>query len=198
MNNIAKNLPFVNTKVLPSGHRFFLDCKRETFARWIEWGMWSGHPQATVWFATMTFKAFIPAWRSYLLIKKFLGHLNDGYRDKADKGGFQLRWILATEWQVRNVIHYHLLISAQGLDFLSRKRWERRWECIDRNAGFCRIYDADRKAAPYLAKYLNKSGCELNWGGNWQGLNSPGSLDCCHRPGVDKSVESINVFRMVL
>ncbi|MCJ7789551.1 MAG: hypothetical protein MUP69_05105, partial [Candidatus Atribacteria bacterium] len=42
--------------VLPKGHRFFQDCPRETYARWIEWGMWSGHPKPDVWFVTLTFK----------------------------------------------------------------------------------------------------------------------------------------------
>jgi hypothetical protein len=183
LNSISKNFPKVN---LPAGHRFFRDCKRETFARWIEWGMWSGHPKPGVWFVTLTFKTFIEQWRSYKLLIKWLGHLRQGYEDK---GGHQLRWILATEWQVRNVVHYHLLISGIGLSELSRKRWEVRWESGDRSSGFCRIYDADRKAAPYLAKYINKGG-ELTWGGYWRGLSTPASVKCC-QPTVQNSVESL-------
>jgi hypothetical protein len=46
--------------------------------------------------------------------------------------------------------------------------------------GFCRIYDAQRKAAPYLAKYMNKTrGGELERGGSWRGLNVPNSVTCC-------------------
>jgi hypothetical protein len=185
------NLPFVKSK-FPSGHRFFQDCQRETYGRWIEWSMWSGHPKPGVWFATLTFKTFIDGWRSYKLLNRWIGHLIDGYQDRTGfKGRDRLRWIIATELQVRSVVHYHLLISGQGLDLLSRKRWELRWEAIDRISGFCRIHDADRKAAPYLAKYLNKTGCELKWGGGWRGLNSPNSLRCCSRPTGGQSVESI-------
>jgi len=175
---ISKNSPFVNQRNLPAGHRFFQDCKRETFARWIEWSMWSGHPQPGVWFVTLTFKTFVESWRSWVLLKSWLGHLRQGYEDK---GGYRLRWICATEWQIREVVHFHLLISGVGLSELSRKRWEVRWESGDRSAGFCRIYDADRHAAPYLAKYIHKGG-ELTKGGYWRGLITPGSVTCC-QPG---------------
>jgi hypothetical protein len=185
--SISKSTPFVNHQILPRGHRFFQDCKRETFARWIEWSMWSG-PDMGVWFVTLTFKTFIEQWRSYKLLNKWLGHLRQGYEDK---GGHQLRWILATEWQVRNVVHYHLLISGIGLSELSRKRWEVRWESGDRSSGYCRIYDADRKAAPYLAKYINKGG-ELTWGGYWRGLSTPASVKCC-QPTVQNSDVSLTV-----
>jgi len=164
---------------LPFGHRFFPDCQRETYARFIEWAMWSGHPKPGVWFVTLTFKTFLEAWRTHKLLLRWLGHLRTGYEDK---GGSQLRWICATEWQIRNVVHYHLLIAGQGLSELSRKRWEVRWETSDRFTGFCRIYDADRKGAPYLAKYIHK-GNEIIRGGYWRGLITPGSVTCC-RPNL--------------
>lgn len=199
--NVKRPLGFLsrNNVALPQGHRFFPDCQRETYARFIEWGMWSGHPKPGVWFATLTFKTLIQPWRSWTLLNRWLGHMIDAYQGKTEnKGRYWLRWIVAAEWQLREVVHYHLLISGQGLDLLSRKRWECRWESIDRIAGFCRIYDANRKAAPYLAKYLNKSGCDLKRGGGWQGLKSPGSLECCHKSTGDQtdqirsgSVESI-------
>lgn len=187
--SIPKNLPFVK---LPAGHRFFPDCKREIFARWIEWSMWSGHPRPGVWFVTLTFKTFVESWRSWVLLKSWLGHLRQGYEDK---GGYRLRWICATEWQIREVVHFHLLISGVGLSELSRKRWEVRWESGDRSAGFCRIYDADRHAAPYLAKYIHKGG-ELTKGGYWRGLITPGSVTCC-QPGssVFQSDESQGISR---
>jgi hypothetical protein len=165
-------------RILPPGHRFFEDCIRETHARFIEWSLWSGHPKPDVWFATLTFKTFVQSWKSWVLLKSWLGHLRQGYEDK---GGYRLRWICATEWQTRHVVHFHLLISGVGLNTLSRKRWEYRWESGNRNTGFCRIYDADRKAAPYLAKYMHKGG-ELSRGGYWRGLITPVSVTCC-RPG---------------
>jgi len=160
---------------LPQGHRFFEDCQRETFARFIEWSMWSGHPKPDVWFVTMTFKTFVQQWKSWVLLKRWLGHLREAFDTK---GSNQLRWICATEWQIREVVHFHLLISGVGLGDVSRKRWESRWEALDRNTGFCRIYDADRRAAPYLAKYMHKGG-ELTRGGYWRGLRAPGSMTCC-------------------
>lgn len=182
---------------LPPGHRFFPDCKRETYARWIEWGIWSGHPKPHVWFVTLTFKTYVYDSRSYGILLKWLRHLRQGYEDRPaasktaglTRGG-QLRWIIATEWQVRNVIHYHLLISGVGLSELSRKRWEVRWMTGDRNAGFCRVYDADRNAAPYLAKYIQK-GDELQRGGYWRALTTPNSVRCCQpRLDVELSVPS--------
>lgn len=177
--SISKNLPFVNHQKFPPGHRFFQDCQRETYARFIQWGIWSGHPTPEVWFVTITFKTFIDNWKSWVLLKRWLSNLSEGYEDK---GGFRLRWICATEWQIREVVHFHLLISGVGLSELSRKRWEVRWETGDRNSGFCRIYDADRKRAPYLAKYMHKGG-EITRGGYWQGLITPGSVTCC-QPGL--------------
>jgi hypothetical protein len=157
---------------LPKDHRFFPDCQRETYARFIEWAMRAGSPHD--WFVSMTFKKYSPDWKAFIILKKWLGHLRQGCEDK---GGSRLRWISATEWQIRNVIHFHLLVIGHSLDLLSRKRWECRWQSIDRNAGICRIYNADRKAAPYLAKYIQK-GDELSLGGYWRGLNSPGALRC--------------------
>lgn len=191
-SSVSRTHPQVNP--LPTGHRFFPDCKRESFARWIEWSMWSGHPKPGVWFITMTFKTFIEPWKAYVLLHRFIGHLIDGYQGKFNlEGRDRLRWIIATEWQRRDVVHFHLLISGQGLDLLSRKRWERRWETIDRSAGFCRIYDAEKNSAPYLAKYLNKTGCDLKWGGGWRGLKSPRSVECCRRSAVSQSDESTHV-----
>jgi hypothetical protein len=98
-----------------------------------------------------------------------------------DKGGRQLRWILTTEMQKRSVIHLHSLVQGKELGTLSRKRWEGRWESLTVNTGYCRIYDADRKAAPYLAKYTSKTlGGEMYWGGYWRGLKTPTSVACGH------------------
>lgn len=178
---------------LPSGHRFFRDCQRETYARWIEWAMWAGHPKPGVWFVTLTFKTFISEWRAWVLLKRWIGHLRESYTDI--KGSDRLRWICAIEWQVREVVHFHLLITGDGLNDLSRKKWESRWEATDRITGFCRVYDADRKAAPYLAKYINK-GSELSRGGYWRGLITPGSITCCMPNPSVSSVESRGISQV--
>jgi len=92
-----------------------------------------------------------------------------------DSGGGQLKSFCATEWQQRGVIHDHLLLIGNGLGTLSRKRLEHRWEAD--GGGYARCYEADKKAAPYLAKYTSKTlGGEVDWGGNWQGLNIPASV----------------------
>lgn len=190
---------------MPAGHRYFPDCQRETYARWIEWSMWSGHPKPGVWFVSLTFKTYVYEKRAFTILKKWLGHLRQAYEDRpaanetagSTRRG-QLRWIIATEWQIREVVHFHLLISGLGLSELSRKRWEVRWMSGNWNAGICRIYDADRKAAPYLAKYIQK-GNELTWGGYWRGLTTPNSVACCQpnlradltvTPRADLAVES--------
>lgn len=179
---------------LPEGHRFFPDCERETYARFIQWGIWAGHPKPDVWFVTLTFKTFIQFSKSWRLLTAWLKSINQAYEDK---GGSRLRWIPATEWQLREVVHFHLLISGVGLSELSRKRWEVRWETRDRNAGFCRIYDADRKVAPYLAKYMQK-GASLTRGGDWRGLQCPESVTCCQPiPIVQHSDASLSTSQAV-
>jgi len=118
---------------------------------------------------------FVDTPKSFALLKLWMGHLRQSYEDK---GGLRLRWICATEWQIRQVIHFHLLITGVGLSELSRKRWEVRWETIDGRSGFSRIYEADQKLAPYLAKYIRK-GDEIIRGGYWRGLITPRSVTCC-------------------
>jgi len=159
---------------LTPGHRFFPDCLRETWARWIEWAMKTAGADA--WFVTLTFKTEVSHYRAYAILKAWLHNLKQGYEHKT--GSKQLRWICAEELQKREVIHFHLLIFGIGLSGLSRKRWESRWENEDRISGFCRIHDAVRGAAPYLAKYINK-GDEISRGGYWRGLVTPGSVTCC-------------------
>ena len=170
---------------LPVSHRFFQDCQRENWARFIQWSVAKNQSL----FCTMTFKDYIPERRSWKLIKHWLYNMSEAHREKMDlnKGDYRLRWIFATEWQVRMVIHYHGVVMGYGVDTLSRKRWEARWETLDRNTGFCRIFPADMKAAPYLAKYVgkslfgdDKSQGNIYVGGVWQGWKVPASVSCTH------------------
>jgi hypothetical protein len=172
---------------LPPGHRFFPECLKETEARFIEWSMNVG--QVESWFITLTFKSYIPELRAYRLLEGWLGALCDAYRCTTGLNG--LRWISAQEWQKRLVIHFHLLLSGVRLDELSRIRWERRWMGMGEKVaigkelfpcGFARIYQSQKKAAPYLAKYAGKTGDQnglLIRGGSWLGLSPPRSLSCC-------------------
>lgn len=130
------------------------------------------------WFCTMTFKEYERPASASILFKKWAGHLSQGLYVSR---GSRLRWVFAAEWQKREVIHLHSLVQGKGLGSLSRKRWEIRWESLGRNTGYCRIYDADKKAAPYLAKYTSKAlGGEMNVGGYWRGLEVPASITCGH------------------
>jgi len=164
---------------LPPGYRFFPDRERETYSRLIEWQMGAGNPDS--WFATLTFRDYTSEYRAGKMVDRWTGRLSEALsaRDRRlqeSRTASELRWMVATEWQKRDVIHFHLVLTANGLADLSRKRWEGRWE--NRGGGFARLYNAETHLAPYLSKYLNKSrGGEIRWGGAWTGITPPASLD---------------------
>lgn len=163
---------------LPPGHEFFPDCMRETNAQKIKWVLSTNKGDG--WFATLTFKNYVTVGLANRLMLSWIEKLQASYRDFVGSGW--LNWVCASEWQKRNVIHFHLIISGVGLGSLSRKRWEARWMGMFRVCGFARIYDARTKSAPYLAKYTSKSlNGDLQWCRTWQGLSAPRSLMCCER-----------------
>lgn len=175
-------------KRLPSGHRFFLDRERETYARLINWNM--SRKGVDSLFGTYTFRDYVSMDKANKMIDRHLARMAEAL---SHKGGRRLNYVVATEWQQRDVIHFHTMLTANGLGNLSRKRWEARWERS--GGGFARLYDAEYGAAPYLAKYMNKSrGGELRLGGAWQGLNPPGALDPVKvkMPGSSLAVRSAN------
>lgn len=165
---------------LPAGHRFFQDCLRENWARFIQWSMsQKGHD---AWFVTQTFKEYATSTWADRQYKTWVGRMKESLKDS---GGSELRWIRANEWQTREVIHFHSIVQGKSLDLLSRKSWEDRWESLAINTGFCRIYDAQKKSAPYIAKYCTKRlGGELQWGGAWRGLKAPAWVSCGHSQGL--------------
>lgn len=167
---------------LPQGHRFFPDCLREQQARLIEWCIRTF--QGDCWFMTETFKDFIPANRAWSKHNRFLSRLNQAYLEVP--GAELLRSISTVEWQQREVIHFHLLIFGRQLRQLSRMRWENRWQLM--SGGFCANYNAELKAAPYLAKHHIKERLDssLYFGGSWRGINPPRSVSRC----CSKSAES--------
>lgn len=173
----VKHLPSSAIRIhvaLPRGHRFFQDCLRENYARWIEWAI-KVIPSEDVWFVTNTFKREESIIKALQHSNKWLRRLRQSYDFKT---GLRFRWIRALALQRRGVIHFHLGVCSNGLGLLSRKRWEHRWQAMDWNTGWCRIYDSDDNTPRYLAREISKEG-ELTWGGNWQGLNTPGSVRCC-------------------
>lgn len=184
---------------LPGGHRFFDDALREAEARVLSW-LISKHKE-NCWFMTLTFKDYTQPDKAKRLLDTFLARLSQSYRDipgaallkSAEKSTAKqvdspaqsvphvlrhctLRSVATTEWQQRDVIHYHLLIYGDKLESLSRKRWEFRWRVL--SGGFAANYEAELKAAPYLVKHQIKDrpGGNLHLGGAWRGINPPRSL----------------------
>ncbi|MBA7580026.1 hypothetical protein ES708_21912 [subsurface metagenome] len=177
---------------LPAGNRFFFDPERECLARSIDWALDKGGDSAI--FATLTFKDYVSPVRAGKMARRWLARAEQSLKDSGSdslksnrhrhllsegnptvalKGN--LKSFCATEWQQREVIHFHLLLIGNGLGSLSRKRLESRWEAM--GGGFARCYEADRKAAPYLAKYTSKDlGGDVEWGGTWRGLSFPVSV----------------------
>lgn len=172
-------------KPKPGNHLYFYDCERESMARSIAWSL--RRKKDDHWFATLTFPSFISVDRAHRLRNRWLSRLNQALMDRSARHGGKdsctapagLRWISATEWQVRHVVHFHLLLSACRFNLLSRKSWEVRWKSI--SGGFGCIYPALMQCAPYLAKYSTKEapGTGVEWGGAWQGLVLPTSVSCC-------------------
>ena len=165
---------------LPSGHIFYIDEEREQHARFFQWAMERKGIES--WFGTLTFENFTRQSMAEAKCDQFMARLDQAIRDYL---GSRLTSIRATEWQRRDVIHFHLLLMASGLHSLSRKRYEVRWAgafgrfyphstkrvrlSSGLGGGFCRIYNAEVGAAPYLAKELNKTrNGEMRLGGSWR------------------------------
>lgn len=164
---------------LPQGHRFYKDCFREQEARLIAWLLHVHKDNA--WFFTLTFKDWVSVYRAEKLRDRFLARLNQAYSKV--EGAELLRSISSSEWQQREVIHFHMLIFGKQLGVLSRKRWEHRWQSM--SGGFSSCYKAENKSAPYLVKHQikNHPDSSLNIGGAWRGITPPRSIErCCSAP----------------
>ena len=163
-------------KGLPSGHRYFADCLRETWTRWMLQAM--SQNNTSTWFVTLTFKKNTPRRKAYGAARAWLRNLEMSYFHKTDEGGSKLRWVMVEGMQLREVIHYHLLIMGEGLNAVSKKRWECRWSSLTDFTASSRIHPARATAAPYLAGHISGSG-NAQVGGRWRDLNAPKSLACC-------------------
>jgi len=166
---------------LPAGHRFFHDCERETNARQIEWMMTRENFEA--WFITLTFKNYVSEVRAWRMLTAWFRSVADGYerlvKERQIERSQGLNWAIAQEWQKRDVIHFHIILSGVRLGILSRMRQESRWSGM--GGGFARVYDASLKAAPYLAKYTGKTyhNGAISWGGTSRWHTPPLSISCC-------------------
>lgn len=164
---------------LPCGHRFYPDCYREQEARLISWLLHVFRGDA--WFFTLTFKDWTSVYRAEKLRDRFLARLNQAYLSV--EGAELLRSISSSEWQQREVIHFHVLVFGKRLHTLSRKRWEHRWQNM--SGGLSACYQAKNYSAPYLVKHQvrNHPDSSLNLGGSWRGITPPKSIErCCSAP----------------
>lgn len=206
----------VKRRPLPAGHRFYQGKTQEVEARVLEW-LIRKHPD-NCWFMTLTFKDYTQPDKADRMLRSYLGRLSQAHnaipgaallkraarsdlrqpdspaqssRDgvEALEHGIGLISVATTEWQQRDVIHYHLLTYGDRLGCLSRKRWELRWRVM--SGGFAAIYDAELKAAPYLVKHQIKDrpGGNLHLGGAWRGITPPRSVSCeAHTPNGSRDV----------
>ena len=163
------------------GHVFFHDCLREGYARFIEWGFRNCAPDDT-WFWTGTFRFDVSQGRADACWRDYIRRLEDAVNQRT-KGTVRLRYVLATEMQVRGTVHFHAIIHVKGLSQLSRRRWEERWNWM---AGFCRCGAYCSAGAPYLAKYVSK-GTDIQVGGDWSGRTAPRRLDCAFDHALARS-----------
>jgi hypothetical protein len=170
---IPQKLPVLQTS-LPHGHHHFPDCLRETWTRWILWTM--TRKNTDTWFVSLSFKKETGRQKAFGTAKAWLRNLEMSYFHQT--GNDRLRWILVEGWQMRMVIHYHLLVMGEALNVLSRKRWEHRWKSLTSFTDNAVIHNAEAESAPYLAMHIRESG-DVQWGGWWQGLKTPKSLACC-------------------
>lgn len=157
-------------------------------ARWIDWLVSTSLKRGeSAWFVTLTFRDYTHEDRAFEMARAWVAKVRQAL---SSAGGDGLKIVCAKEWQQREVVHFHLLMVGMGLSSLSRKRWEARWMAA--GGGFARVYDAQAKAAPYLAKYSNKTrGGDVQVWGALRGTQTPRSVQLV---GCDAS-EDASPFR---
>ena len=112
------------------------------------------------WFVTLTFRNCIHPEAAEKRFRVWLNQLNRQlYGQRWSKKGQGVYWAKALEWQKRNVIHFHLLMSdVQNLnETLRRLSAMDKWRDL---AGFARIEVPKQQmcVARYCAKYVIKGG----------------------------------------
>jgi hypothetical protein len=108
------------------------------------------------WFCTFTFRDPVHPEQANRRYQRFIRTLNE-YRfgKRFREKGEGVVSINATEWQKREVLHFHSLIGG-GLEDLDRRHWMELW---NRDNGFARIYPYNPVGAPgYVSKYVVKGG----------------------------------------
>lgn len=116
------------------------------------------------WFATFTFKEAIHPEAADKKFRYWVAQLGESYlggnwRRKAARAP---QWVRGLEWQKREVLHYHALITNLPRDYISfpwRMFFCAVWRNLD-NGGLARIDQCDGQGAvySYLSKYVAKGG----------------------------------------
>jgi hypothetical protein len=151
---IFKNY-FQKNFILPISYIFFVKEIEKKYK--IKWN----------WFATLTFKNEIHPERAYKCLKIFLHQLNRAiFGKRYYKRGEGVIYLLATEYQKRGVMHFHLLLSLiprknerrNNNINLKRVEWKEKWKKISN--GIARIYPYRNilGAEYYITKYITKDG----------------------------------------
>lgn len=116
------------------------------------------------WFATFTFKEAIHPEAAdkkfrYWVSKVAESYLGKNWRTKPKR---EPQWVRGLEWQKRQVLHYHALVTnlpREYVEFAWRVFFRQVWAGLD-NGGYGRIDACDGGAAvyAYLTKYVVKGG----------------------------------------
>ena len=119
------------------------------------------------WFATFTFQNAI---HPEAADKKFrfwvsevaASYLGARWRQSKAKRARAPQWVRGLEWQKREVLHYHALVTnlpRNYIEFDCRVSFRLVWNSY-RNGGYARIDACDGRAAvySYLSKYVTKGG----------------------------------------
>lgn len=112
------------------------------------------------WFVTLTFRESRHPEAADKLFRVWLNEINRAlYGKRWRQKGQGVYWVRCIEWQRRDVIHFHVLMS----DTQDLNETMRRLSCMDRwrdLAGFSKIEKPKQQAcvARYCAKYIVKGG----------------------------------------
>lgn len=159
MNSPASSFARMDAKAADELHHGWL----ELLARY-EWD----------WFVTLTFADVVPVPVADRLFRVWIASANRrAYGRRWFKHRQQIQWVLATEWQRRNVIHFHALMT--NIRDLRRQGCERSWRNL--GGGFLEMTPvrSQARAAIYVAKVLEFGG-ELDFGG-WTAQRVPPGLN---------------------
>lgn len=109
-------------------------------------GNWLAHNWRWEWYGHFTFRGSVGVVKAGMIWCAFVKRLRK-------TTGLDVQWVRCTEFQEREVIHYHaLFLNVKGARRLS---WMDRWAEV---AGWSRImaYNPKQRGSWYIAKYQTK------------------------------------------